>query len=424
MAEVTNEIDKSVHQLEQSDPEIFALIQSEQQRQQSVLEMIASENHTSPAVMAAQGSCLTNKYAEGLPGKRYYGGCENVDDVEELAIHRCKQLFGCEHVNVQPHSGSQANMAAYFACLTPGDTIMAMDLAHGGHLTHGSKFNFSGKLYNVVSYGVHPDTQRIDYDQMSALAREHKPKLIVCGASAYPRTLEFDKIVQIAKDNGALVMADIAHVAGLVCTGLHPDPLPICDFVTSTTHKTLRGPRSGITMCKQEYAKKVNSAVFPAMQGGPLCHVIAAKAVAFAEALKPEFKIYAQQVINNSKTLAETLLSKGFQLCSGGTDNHLNLVDLRPYHADLTGAQAEDWLHDAGIVVNKNLVPFDTRKSTEASGIRIGTPALTTRGLTEDHMIQIAGWFDQVLSSQGNEKTIAAVRTQTRQLCDRFPIAH
>jgi len=423
VANVTDVTEKR-SDLQETDPEIYAMIQNEQQRQQCVLEMIASENHTSPAVMAAQGSCLTNKYAEGLPHKRYYGGCENVDEIEELAIKRCKMLFGCDHVNVQPHSGSQANMAAYFSCLNPGDTIMAMDLAHGGHMTHGSKFNFSGKLYHVVSYGVRPDTQTIDYDQLSALAKEHKPKLIVCGASAYPRTLDFDKIVQIAQDNGALAMADIAHVAGLVCTGLHPDPVPICDYVTSTTHKTLRGPRSGITMCKQEHAKKVDSAVFPAMQGGPLCHVIAAKAVAFAEALKPEFKAYMQQVLKNSKTLAQALLSKGFKLCSGGTDNHLNLVDLRPYNPNLTGAQAEDWLHDAGIVVNKNLVPFDTRKSTEASGIRIGTPALTTRGLKEQHMLQIADWFDQVLSSQGDEKTITAVRSQTRQLCDQYPIDH
>jgi glycine hydroxymethyltransferase len=420
----TTEVTEKYNVLQANDPEIYGMIQSEQDRQQSVLEMIASENHTSPAVMAAQGSCLTNKYAEGLPGKRYYGGCENVDEIEELAIKRCKELFGCDHVNVQPHSGSQANMAAYFSCLETGDTILAMDLAHGGHLTHGSKFNFSGKLYNVISYGVDPKTQTIDFDQLNALAKEHKPKLIVCGASAYPRTLEYDKFVQIAQDNGARSMADIAHVAGLVCTGLHPDPVPIYDYVTSTTHKTLRGPRSGITMCKQEHAKKVDSAVFPAMQGGPLCHVIAAKAVAFAEALQPEFKIYMQQVLNNSQALAQALLSKGFQLCSGGTDNHLILVDLRSYNAELTGAMAEDLLHDAGIVVNKNLVPFDTRKSSQASGIRIGTPALTTRGLTEEHMRQIAGWMDQVLASQGNEKIVMAVRQETKALCEQFPIDH
>jgi len=409
--------------LEKNDPEIFSLIEKERNRQQSVLEMIASENHASPAVLVAAGSCLTNKYAEGLPGKRYYGGCENVDEIETIAIERCEKLFGCDHANVQPHSGSQANMAAYLACLQPGDTVLAMDLAHGGHLSHGFKINFSGKFYNFISYGVKRDTEIIDYDLIDSLARQHQPKLIVCGASAYPRQIDFGRIAAIAHDNGALVLADIAHIAGLVCTGLHPDPVPLCDFVTSTTHKTLRGPRSGTIMCKQQYAKAVNSAVFPGMQGGPLCHVIAAKAIAFAEAMTPEFKQYIQQVINNCQILAEALLSKGFRLCTGGTDNHLLLVDLRPYNENLTGSMAETWLQQGGIVVNKNLIPYDTRKPMEASGIRIGTPALSSRGLKEDHMKQIANWIDTILSSDGDDKIIQSVSCQPEELCQQFPIA-
>ena len=408
--------------LKEQDVEIFDVIKNEHHRQQSMLEMIASENHTSPAVMAAQGSCLTNKYAEGLPGRRYYGGCEFVDNAEKIAIERCKKLFGCDHVNVQPHSGSQANMAVYFAAMQPGDTFLAMDLAHGGHLTHGSKVNFSGKYYNAISYGVTPDTETIDYDQMAALAKEHKPKLIICGASAYPRTIYFDRIAQIAKDNNARILADIAHVAGLVCTGLHPDPVPICDYVTSTTHKTLRGPRAGITMCKAEYAKNINSAVFPRMQGGPLCHVIAAKAVAFGEALTPKYKEYAEQVVKNCQALAETLSSKGFRLCSGGSDNHLLLIDLRSYNPDLTGVMAENALHKAGIVVNKNMVPFDNRKPMETSGIRMGTPALTTRGLKESHMQQIAAWIDDTLKDPTSINTTESIRHETESLCQTFPI--
>ena len=408
--------------LEKSDPDIYAMIQREEHRQQSMLEMIASENHASPAVLVAAGSCLTNKYAEGLPGKRYYGGCEHVDEIESLAIERCKQLFGCEHANVQPHSGTQANMAVYFSQLKPGDTVLAMDLAHGGHLSHGFKLNFSGNLYNFVSYGVRRDTETIDYDQISTLAKQHKPKLIVCGASAYPRAIDFDKIVEIAHANGARVLADIAHIAGLVCTGLHPDPIPCCDFVTSTTHKTLRGPRAGTIMCTQKYARIVNSAVFPGMQGGPLCHVIAAKAVAFAEALRPEFKAYAQQIIDNCHTLADALLAKGFRLCAGGTDNHLILLDLQPYNSELTGAAAENYLHDAGIVVNKNLIPYDNRTAADTSGIRIGTPALTTRGLKQDHMRQIADWMDKVLSSGGDDKVVSNVRNETAELCRQYPI--
>jgi glycine hydroxymethyltransferase len=412
----------SFQYLQQSDPEVFEIIKREEIRQQSMLEMIASENHASPAVLVAAGSCLTNKYAEGLPGKRYYGGCEHVDESEALAIERCKKLFGCEHANVQPHSGSQANMAVYFAMLEPGDTVLAMNLAHGGHLSHGFKINFSGSLYRFVHYGVRKDTETIDYDEMNRLAGEHKPKLIVCGGSAYPRVIDFNKIVEIAHKHGAKVMADIAHIAGLVCTKLHPDPVAVCEFVTSTTHKTLRGPRAGTVMCKGEYAKAINSAVFPGLQGGPLCHVIAAKAVAFAEAMRPEFKVYAQQIIKNCQAFAEAMMSKGFRLCTGGTDNHLVLVDLRPYNEHLTGAAAETWLHDGGIVVNKNLIPYDTRKATEASGVRIGTPALTTRGLKEDHMKQIAAWIDQILNSGGDEKVIRQVRAQTAALCKQFPI--
>jgi len=408
--------------LEKSDPEIYAMIQREEHRQQSMLEMIASENHASPAVLVAAGSCLTNKYAEGLPGKRYYGGCEHIDEIESLAIDRCKRLFGCDHANVQPHSGTQANMAVYFCQLKPGETVLAMDLGHGGHLSHGFNLNFSGRLYNFVSYGVRRDTETIDYDQINALTKEHKPKLIVAGASAYPRAIDFERIANIAHSNGAKILADIAHIAGLVCTGCHPDPVTCCDFVTSTTHKTLRGPRAGTVMCKKEYAKMVNSAVFPGMQGGPLGHVIAAKAVAFSEALRPEFKEYARQIVANCRALAEALLSKGFRLCTGGTDNHLILVDLRTYDDNLTGSAAETWLHDAGIVVNKNLVPYDSRGPTETSGVRIGTPALTTRGLKEEHMRQIAGWIDQALASGGDDKVVSNVRNETAQLCREYPI--
>ncbi|MBN2063494.1 MAG: serine hydroxymethyltransferase [Sedimentisphaerales bacterium] len=412
----------NVEFLSQSDPEIFKLIEKEHNRQQNTLEMIASENHTSKAVMAAAGSCLTNKYAEGYPQKRYYGGCECVDEVEQLAIDRAKALFGCDHANVQPHSGSQANMAAYFAAIEPGDTILAMDLAHGGHLTHGFKINFSGKLYNVLSYGVKQDTETIDYDQLAKLAAEHKPKMVVCGASAYPRIIDFEKIAEIAHANGAVVMADIAHIAGLVCTGLHPSPVKSCEFVTTTTHKTLRGPRSGMTMCKEEYAKKVNSAVFPGLQGGPLCHIIAAKAVAFGEALQPAYKQYMQQVVQNCKVLSQELVARGFRLCSGGSDNHLLLLDLRPYNADLTGAAAEKLLQAAGIITNKNLIPFDTRKATEASGIRIGTPALTTRGLKDAEMKTMAALIDAALKSQGDEAKLAKVRSQVAEMCQNFPI--
>ena len=412
---------KYLEYLKQTDPQIYAIIKEERNRQHSMLGMIASENFASTTVLATAGSCLTNKYAEGLPGKRYYGGCENVDDAEILAIERCKQLFGCEHANVQPHSGTQANMAVYFSQLKPGDTVLAMDLSHGGHLSHGFKLNFSGSLYNFVHYGVKRDTETIDYDQLNALAKEHKPKLIVSGASAYPRQIDFARIVEIAHGHNALTLADIAHVAGLVCTGLHPDPVSVCDFVTSTTHKTLRGPRAGTIMSKMKFAKAVNSSVFPGMQGGPLCHVIAAKAVAFGEALKPEFKQYAQQIIDNCKTLADALMSKGFRLCTGGTDNHMVLVDLRSYNEKLTGNDAENWLHEAGIVVNKNLIPFDPRRAQETSGVRIGTPILTTRGMKQDQMVQVADWIDQALSSDGDPKTLATIKIQVSELCNQFP---
>ena len=408
--------------LEKSDPEIFGIIKKEERRQQSGLEMIASENYASPAVLVAAGSCLTNKYAEGLPGKRYYGGCEHIDEIETLAIERCKKLFGAEHVNVQPHSGTQANMAVYFSQLKTGDTVLAMDLAHGGHLSHGFKLNFSGNLYHFVHYGVRRDTETIDYDQIKTLAAQHQPKLIVCGASAYPRTIDFARIAQIAHENGAKVLADIAHIAGLVCTKLHPDPVAVCDFVTSTTHKTLRGPRAGTIMCKKEYSKAINASVFPGLQGGPLCHVIAAKAVAFAEAMTPEFKEYARQMIKNSQALAQALQGKGFRLCAGGSDNHLLLVDLRSFSEHLTGAAAETILHDAGIVVNKNLIPYDPRPVGETSGIRIGTPALTTRGMKEEHMVQIAAWIAKALTGGGEQKVISQIHRETAQLCHAFPV--
>ena len=381
--------------------------------------MIASENYTSPAVLAAQGSVLTNKYAEGYPGRRYYGGCEFVDVVERLAIDRVLQLFRAEKANVQPHSGAQANMAVYFACLEPGDTILAMDLAHGGHLTHGMRLNFSGKLYHVVSYGVRRDDERIDFDQVARLAREHQPKLVVAGASAYPREIDFGEFATICKENRTLLMVDMAHIAGLVAAELHADPVPAADFVTSTTHKTLRGPRSGFILCKKDWAAKVNQAVFPGMQGGPLMHVVAAKAIAFGEALKPEFRAYAAQIIANARTLAHELERLGFRLVSGGTDNHLLLVDVAV--RGVTGKVAEQALDAAGITVNKNMIPFDTRQPFDPSGIRIGTPALTTRGMREPEMRTIGKWIGEVLGDPANETTQRRVRGQVRELCEQFP---
>ena len=364
--------------LKDADPAIFEAITNEEERQRDELELIASENYTSAAVMEAVGSVLTNKYAEGLPGKRYYGGCEFVDKVEQLAIDRVKTLFGSQHANVQPHSGASANQAVYYSCLEPGDTVLAMDLAHGGHLTHGMKLNFSGRYYPHIGYGLDPQTERIDYDKLAELAREHKPKLILAGASAYARTIDFDRIAEVAREVGAIFFVDMAHIAGLVAAGLHPNPVPVADFVTSTTHKTLRGPRGGVILCTQERAKKVDSAVFPGLQGGPLMHVIAGKAVCFGEALRPDFKAYAAQVIANARVLGEELMTAGFRLISGGTDNHLVLIDMTS--KGLTGKIAEVALGRAGITVNKNLIPFDKRKPLDPSGIRMGTPALTTRG--------------------------------------------
>lgn len=405
--------------LKEADPEIFAAIQGERHRQQFGLEMIASENYTSAAIMAAQGSCLTNKYAEGYPGKRYYGGCEFVDVAERLAIERAKKLFGAEHVNVQPHSGAQANMAVFLAALQPGDTILGLDLAHGGHLTHGMRLNFSGKYFKVVSYGVTRETQRIDFTDMAAKAREHKPKLIIAGASAYPRVLDFAKFAEVSKEVGALLMVDMAHIAGLVATKLHPDPVPHAEFVTSTTHKTLRGPRSGFILCKSEWADKINSAVFPGVQGGPLMHVVAAKAIGFGEALQPSFHTYMGQVLTNAKVLAEELLKAGFPIVSGGTDNHLMLVDVTA--KGISGKQAEHALDAAGITVNKNMIPFDPRKPLDPSGIRIGTPALTTRGMKETEMKQIAKWIGDVIVRHGDQTLTDRIRGSVHELCQHFP---
>jgi len=405
--------------LEQSDPEIWQAIQGERRRQQQGLEMIASENYASAAVLAAQGSELTNKYAEGYPGRRYYGGCEFVDVAERLAIDRVLHLFDAEKANVQPHSGAQANMAVYFACLEHGDSILAMDLAHGGHLTHGMRLNFSGKWYKVTSYGVRKDTERIDFDHVAAQAREHRPKLIVAGASAYPREIDFGAFAQIAAENKALLMVDMAHVAGLVAGGQHGSPVPLADFVTSTTHKTLRGPRGGFVLCKKAWIGKINSAVFPGLQGGPLMHVIAAKAVAFGEALRPDFRGYAAQVVANAKTLAYELMRLGFRLVSGGTDNHLLLVDVAS--RGVTGKVAEQALDAAGITVNKNMIPFDTRAPLDPSGIRVGTPALTTRGMLEAEMRQIAAWMGEVLTSPADAAVQERVRGKVREMCQQFP---
>jgi glycine hydroxymethyltransferase len=406
--------------LQQADPEVFAAVQGERYRQQFGLEMIASENYTSPAIMAAQGTCLTNKYAEGYPGKRYYGGCEFVDIAERLAIERAKKLFGADHANVQSHSGAQANMAVFLAALQPGDTILGLDLAHGGHLTHGMRLNFSGKYFKVVSYGVTRTTHRIDFDDMAAKAREHKPKLIIAGASAYPRVLDFAKFAEIAREVGALLMVDMAHIAGLVAAKFHPDPVPYAEFVTSTTHKTLRGPRSGFILCKPEWADKINSAVFPGVQGGPLMHVVAAKAIGFLEALQPSFRDYIAQVIANAKVLAEELLNAGFPIVSGGTDNHLMLVDVTA--KGVSGKQAEHALDAAGITVNKNMIPFDPRKPLDPSGIRIGTPALTTRGMKEPEMRVIAGWIAQALEHRTDAAKLAQIRGQVLEMAGKFPL--
>jgi len=402
------------------DPEIARVVINETERQEYSLEFIASENFVSEAVLEAQGSVLTNKYAEGYPAKRYYGGCEFVDVAEQLAIDRAKELFGADHANVQPHSGSQANMAVYMAVCKPGDTVLGMNLAHGGHLTHGSPVNFSGKLYNIVPYGLDAETGMIDYDEVERLAKEHQPKLIVVGASAYAREIDFPAFRRIADMVGAAVMVDMAHIAGLVAAGVHSDPVPYADFVTTTTHKTLRGPRGGMILCTKEWAKKINSNIFPGIQGGPLMHVIAAKAVAFKEALRPEFKQYAQQVVKNAQALAEALVGKGYNLVSGGTDNHLMLVDFTG--TEITGKVAEKTLEDAGITVNKNAVPFDTRSPFVTSGIRIGTPASTTRGLKETEMLKVAEWIDRALKNIGNDAELAKIRAEIKELCLQFPL--
>ena len=408
--------------LRSTDPEIFEAIRSEAARQASQLELIASENFVSRAVLEAMGTVLTNKYAEGLPRKRYYGGCEFVDEAEELARSRAMQLFSADHCNVQPHSGAQANLAAYFALLEPGDTILGMDLSHGGHLTHGSSVNFSGQLYNAVSYGVRDSDARIDYDLLRETALETRPKMIVSGASAYPRVIDFETFNDIVREVGAYHMVDMAHIAGLVAAGLHPSPIPHADIVTTTTHKTLRGPRGGMILCKEEHKKAVDKAVFPGLQGGPLMHIIAAKAVSFKEALEPDFKSYQRQIINNAKALAERLIDNGFSLVSDGTDNHLLLVDLRESHAALTGKEAEHTLERAGMTVNKNTVPRETRSPFVTSGLRIGTPAVTTRGLQEPDMHQIADWIASVLSDVSDEAVIKKTRAEVEALCASFPL--
>jgi glycine hydroxymethyltransferase len=408
-----------MNSIEKADPEVWQAIAAERRRQQEGLEMIASENYTSPAVLAAQGCVLTNKYAEGYPGRRYYGGCEFVDVAERLAIERACKLFAAEHANVQPHSGAQANMAVYFAVLQPGDTMLAMNLAHGGHLTHGMHLNFSGKLYKVVHYGVRKDDERIDFDQVAQLAREHRPKLVVAGASAYSRVIDFARFKEICAEVGALLMVDMAHIAGLVAGEQHPNPVLWSDFVTSTTHKTLRGPRSGFVLCRKDWAAKVNQAVFPGMQGGPLMHVVAAKAIGFGEALQPAFKSYAAQIIANARALAHELERAGFRLVSGGTDNHLILVDVTS--RGLSGKQAEQALDHAGITVNRNGIPFDTRPPLDPSGVRIGTPALTTRGMREPQMRQIGAWIGKVLGDPANSALQERVRGEVRELCQQFP---
>ncbi|BCX49502.1 serine hydroxymethyl transferase [Haloferula helveola] len=406
--------------ISETDPEIYAAIVAEEKRQRFNIELIASENFASPAVMEAQGSVLTNKYAEGYPGRRWYGGCEHVDVVESLAIERAKELFGAEHANVQPHSGSQANTAVYFSVLKPGDRILTMDLAHGGHLTHGHKANFSGKFYEVTHYGVSKDDERIDYDHLAELARETKPALITCGASAYSRVIDFERMGEIAREVGAYLFVDMAHIAGLVAAGVHPNPVPYADFVTSTTHKSLRGPRGGIILCKEEFAKKIDSQVFPGIQGGPLMHVIAAKAVCFGEALKPEFKTYQEQVVKNSQAMAARLTSHGYRIVSEGSDNHVMMVDLRP--KNLNGADASHALDEAGITVNKNSIPFDTGTPMKPSGIRIGTPAVTTRGVKEADVEKVADFIDEALQSVGNDEQLHAIRERVHEFMRAFPM--
>ncbi len=411
--------------LRDADPEVGRILGAEADRQATTLELIASENHVSSAVMHTMGSWMTNKYAEGYPGKRYYGGCEFHDQVETLAIERAKQLFGCQFANVQPHCGANANIAAFMALMNPGDTVLSLPIKSGGHLSHGLKVNFSGTFYKVVDYGLDPQTELLDYDEIGRIATECKPKVIICGYSAYPRAIDFAKFRAIADKVGAYLMADIAHIAGLCATGAHASPFPHAHVATTTTHKTLRGPRGGMVMTNdQELATKIDRKVFPGSQGGPLMHVIAAKAVAFGEALKPEFKTYCEQVVRNSRALAKALTARGYRLCSGGTDNHLMLVDLRTRDAELTGADAEKWLEKAGIICNKNGIPNDPRSPVVTSGLRLGTPALTTRGLREAEMESVAGWLDAVMGSKGDAATTARVREEIREFCARFPLPH
>ena len=406
----------------QRDPELARLVQAEQRRQADTLELIASENHASRAVLQAAGTVLTDKYAEGYPGRRYYRGCAHVDHIEQLAIDRAKQLFGAEYANVQPHSGTNANLAVYLAALEPGDTLMAMRLTDGGHLSHGRKNNLSGILYEVVHYGVRRDTEVIDMDEVRDIARAARPRMIVVGASAYPRVIDFQAFGEIAAEVGAYVLADTAHIAGLIVAGVHPDPVPHSTFVTATTHKTLRGPRGGLILAGAEWEKPIGSAVIPGLQGGPLLHLIAAKAVAFREAMEPAFKDYGRRIVANAKALADSLAGRGWRLVSGGTDNHLMLVDLRSHRPDLTGHQAAGWLESANIIANRNTVPFDTRSSQACSGVRFGTPALTTRGMGVEQMAQIGGWIDAVLLCGGAEAVLAEVRGGVAELCRQFPI--
>jgi glycine hydroxymethyltransferase len=422
--EQANPLTVDARPLAELDPEINSAVQLELKRQQTHINLIASENFAMPAVMEAEGTVLTNKYAEGYPARRWYGGCELVDVAEQLAIDRAKTVFGADHANVQPHSGSQANGAVYFAALQPNDKMLTMDLSHGGHLTHGNPANFSGRLYTIVSYGVSRDNEKLDYDELADIAQREKPKMITVGASAYSRIIDFERMGKIARDSGALLMADIAHIAGLVAAGSHPTPVGHADFVTTTTHKTMRGPRGGLILCRQEWAKAIDAAVFPGSQGGPLMQVIAAKAVCFLEAAKPEFKIYQQQIISNAKTLAGTLTDRGYRIVSGGTDNHLLLVDLRNKDADLTGKTAQAVLDRANITCNKNTIPFETRSPFLASGIRLGTPAVTSRGMREAEMIVIADAIDKVLTHPDSDDVVNEAKSAMLGLCQRFPLPY
>ncbi len=408
--------------LRRADPQIAAAIDAEVTRQANTIELIASENHVSAAVLAALGTVLTDKYSEGYPGKRYYCGCENIDTIEQLCIDRAKKLFGAEHANVQPHCGTSANLAVYMAALKPGDKIMGMHLQHGGHLSHGLNINFSGKWFNPVHYGVNEQTEMLDMDEVRQAVLAEKPQMLIVGASSYPRTIDFEAFGQIAKEAGCLLLADIAHIAGLVVGGVHPHPMPHADFITTTNHKTLRGPRGGIILCKEQFARAVDQAVFPGMQGGPLPHVIAAKAIALQESMQPEFKWYAAAIVANAKALAEAMTERGWRLVTGGTDNHLMLIDLRSRDENLTGHVAAGWLADAGIISNKNIIPFDTRGPKETSGLRLGTPAVTTRGMRPDQMTKLAQWIDDILSSNGDQDVIDSIRGAVAEFCKQFPI--